>query len=54
MKGFLFIRDGGFIGWRHASEVRPSATDCTEMDDISLQREVCKALGIFNFCRVWV
>jgi hypothetical protein len=47
---FRFIRRGDLMTWAHKAEMLPGDVDCTDLDDIELQREVCKALGIFKFC----
>lgn len=51
-KGWRFVRRAGFIGWMHPGDMQSGDIDCTDMDDEALQREVCKAVGIFKFCTV--
>jgi len=50
LEGFRFVRRRNVITWIHRSEMIDGDIDCTELDDDALQREVCRALGIFKFC----
>lgn len=52
MKNFRFIRRNNEFSWRHPADTMAGDIDCTNMTDDAFEAEVCRAVGIFAFCRV--
>ncbi len=50
MKGFRFVARGSVLNWVHATEMKTSDVDCTDMTDAELEAQVCRTLGVFAFC----
>lgn len=47
--GFRYVARGSKIRWMHPAEMQQGDVDCTDMDDLELQRQVCRTIGIFKF-----